>query len=332
MDLELSSLIDKANKVYLENFPPVTNFERAIFFSWGCAIGDCKFCYMSTQPKNKKPRETRRSNESILAEVIISKNLGWDIGFITGGIGSYSEDELQELLSNIHEILNEKVWLSIGPLSKDQLIKFSPYIKGIVGSIETINPELHKKICPSKPIEPYEEMFVSASKLNLKMAMTFIIGLGETKEDFVLLKEFIKKYSINKIHVYSLIPEKNTSFANSKIPSKEEQAWWISNLRINFPKLDIQCGIWEDRIDNIPLLLKSGSNSISKLKAIKLFNSEKAKEIEKQILLSNRKFTSTLTKLPNVDWDNEVNRLNISKELKEKILIKLKNEYLNKLF
>ena len=63
-----------------------------------------------------------------------------------------------------------------------------------------------------------------------------------------------------------------------------------------------------------------------------MFNSEKAKEIEKQILLSNRKFTSTLTKLPNVDWDNEVNRLNISKELKEKILIKLKNEYLNKLF
>ena len=73
---ELPELMEKANQIYLDNFPNETCFERAVFFSWGCTIGDCTFCYMSTQPKDKPPKETRRSEESILAEFILCKNLG----------------------------------------------------------------------------------------------------------------------------------------------------------------------------------------------------------------------------------------------------------------
>jgi len=47
-------LIEQADRIYKENFPAETAFERAVFFSWGCTIGDCTFCYMSTQPKDKK--------------------------------------------------------------------------------------------------------------------------------------------------------------------------------------------------------------------------------------------------------------------------------------
>ena len=41
--------------------------------------------------------------------------------------------------------------------------------------------------------------------------------------------------------------------------------------------------------------------------------------------LSGRKFTGTLTKLPDVDWNAEVDRLSLDKEMKEKIKIKLKS-------
>ncbi len=50
---EVNQLVEKADKIFKENFSPETCFERGIFFSWGCAIGDCAFCYMSTQPKDK---------------------------------------------------------------------------------------------------------------------------------------------------------------------------------------------------------------------------------------------------------------------------------------
>src|SRR3989338_5528439 len=200
MNPELSALLQKAHQTYQENFPAQTCFERAIFFSWGCTIGDCQFCYMSTQPADKKPTETKRSVESILAEFILAKNLGWDIGFFTGGIGVFNPAELEFMLKAIREITKEKIWLSVGPLSKPSLQRYLPYIKGDVGSTETINPELHAVVCPSKPLAPYERMFDAAQELQLLRAMTFIVGMGETHADLELLKKFIGRYAIDKIH------------------------------------------------------------------------------------------------------------------------------------
>ncbi len=330
MNSDLYSLINHAHHLYLQNFPPTTCFERAVFFSWGCTIGDCGFCYMSTQPAGKKPTETKRSTESILAEFILAKNLGWEIGFFTGGIGVFTPNEMEALLKAILEITSEKIWLSIGPISPPLLPRYLPYIKGVVGSTETINPELHKIVCPSKPLKPYERMFAAATELGLKRAMTFIVGMGEQKEDLILLQNFITRYSIDKIHIYGLVPHPGTVFEQAPIPSKEEQAWWIAQLRIAFPTLDIQCGVWEDRIGNVSLLLKAGANSISKFRATALFGTPLAQELERQAALAGRKFRGTLTLLPALDWDGEIEKLSFSGELKEKIQGKL-YEYITKM-
>lgn len=323
LNLPLSLLIELAQVEYRKHFPSTVSFERAVFFSWGCTIGDCAFCYMSTQPKDKPPRETKRSNASILAEFLLAKNLGWDIGFFTGGIGVLKPEELEFLLKAITEIIDDKLWLSVGPLSKPLLERYKPYLKGIVGSTETINPELHEKVCPSKPLAPYERMFEVAPSMGLQKAMTFIVGLGETKEDLVLLTDFIKKYRIDKIHVYGLIPEKRTLYEKATIPSQEEQAWWIAQLRIHFPKLDIQCGMWEDRVERIAFLLQAGANSISKFKALKLFGTETAAEIERQVRMAGREFKGTLMEIPEIDWDAEVEKLSFSPSLKEEMIRKL---------
>ncbi len=330
MEPELSSLLIQAEETYNSNFPAKTCFERAIFFSWGCTIGDCQFCYMSTQPASKKPSETKRSTESILAEFILAKNLGWEIGFFTGGIGVFRPPELEVLLKAAVEITGDKIWLSVGPLSKTLLQKYLPYIKGVVGSTETINPELHAKVCPSKPLAPYERMFEAATGMGLRKAMTFIVGMGETYADFELLQEFIRRHAIDKIHVYGLIPQSGTVFENSPIPRKEEQAWWIAQLRIAFPTLDIQCGVWEDRLDRISLLLQAGANSISKFRATALFGTAAAEELERQANIAGRKFQGTLTKMPLIDWHTEVQKLSLEEELKQRIIHKL-DQYLQQM-
>lgn len=326
----MDDLIEQADRLTLENFSNKVRFERAIFFSWGCSIGDCQFCYMSTQPKYKLPKETRRSNASILTEFILSKNLGWDIGFFTGGIGVLKPEELEFLLKAALEISGGKIWLSIGPLSKELLRRYQPYIRGIVGSTETIHPDLHQQICPSKPLAPYEKMFEEAEKLGLEKAMTFIVGLGEARDDFELLKKFITKHNVTKIHVYGLIPQKGTVFEHQNIPTAEEQAWWITQLRIAFPRLDIQCGIWEDRVERVSDLLRAGANSISKFKALKLFGSKIAENIEKEVEKAGRIFLGSLTKLPEIDWNQEVEKLYVDDDLKKEIKKKLK-EYLKRM-
>jgi len=318
---ELKNLIIKAQEIYKKNFPLTTNFERAIFFSWYCATRDCTFCYMSTQKNEGKI--ARRTQESILAELIICKKLKWDIGFLSGGHKAYTTIGFLDLLKSINKVINQKIWINIGPLNEKELKLYKPYIKGVVASIETINPKLHDKVCPSKPIKPFESMLTTAKRLKLKRAITIILGLGESLHDFNLLKCFIEKYNIEKIHIYALNPQKGTMFENTKSPTAEYQAYWIAKTRIAFPKIDIQCGIWTDKIERVSLLLQAGANSISKFPAIRYFNSKQAKEIEKQSRKAKRKFIGSLTKLPSIDIDDEMNKLKVSKKNKLKVKQKL---------
>jgi len=304
-----------------------TWFERAIFFSWYCGIRDCTYCYMSTQPDNKK---AVRSKESLLAELVLCKKLGWEIGFISGGIGAFSQTKFRDLLKEMYNVAGEKFWLNIGPLNEKELKEYLPYTKGVVGSIETVNQKIHDKVCPSKPMQPYFEMFEKAKKLGLKRAITIILGLGETIDDFDKLCEIICKYGIEKIHFYGLNPQKGTAFENSKPPSTEYQAEWIRKTRKEFPNMDIQCGIWKDRVDRVGALLKAGADSISKFPALRYLGSEEAKEIEKQAGSAGMQFRGTLTKLPLIDWDAKVDDLDLDDELKEKVKNKLE-QYLRRM-
>jgi biotin synthase-like enzyme len=323
--MNMDDIFEEANKIFLENFPSETHFERAIFFSWHCNIRDCAYCYMSTQPKvSRTGNIARRSSESLIAELIICKKMGWEIGFISGGVGAFNKDDFRKLLEQMHSATGDKFWINVGALDKETLKDYLPYIKGVVGSIETVNEKLHRKVCPSKPEEPYYMMFEYAKELGLKNAITIIVGLGETIDDFDSLKNIIRKYDISKIHIYGLNPHKGTVYENSPAPTKEYQAEWIAKTRIEFPKLDIQFGIWEDRPEYTSFLLKAGANSISKYPALKEFNSDSAKEIEMQAKLAGRKFIGTLTKMPNIDWDSEVDKLNLEKSIKEKIKAKIR--------
>jgi len=307
-----------------------TWFERAIFLSWYCSKGDCKFCYMSTQkPLIKSPKKARRSIESILAEVFLCKKLGWRIEFLSGGYESFSNEEILFLLKNIEEVYNDKVWLNIGVLNKDELKLFKPYIKGVCGAIECINPKIQKKVCPSKPITEIETMFKICDELKLKKAITIILGIGESLNDIESLKKFIKKNKIDKITFYRLKPQKNTIFENKKPIKKEYYVKWVKETRKEFPKIKITIGSWLNNLDEIHLLLNAGADAITKFPSIKLFNSKYAKKIELEAKKANRKFKGTLTKKKKINL-NEINSLKIKKELKNKIKNKLKN-YIKKI-
>jgi len=307
-----------------------THFERAIFISWYCSLGDCTYCYMSTQ-KNliSDPEKAKRSNASILAEAYLCKKLGWKIGFLSAGYGSYTKESILDLCKKIYEIYNDKIWLNIGVLPEPTIITLMPYLEGICGAVETTNKEVHKKTAPNKPIEPIENMFKICEKYNLKKAMTFIVGMGESLEDFESLKGFITKNKIDKITFYALNPIKGTIFENSKGPEINYYLEWIKKTRNEFPSLDIVAGPWVNKVDNIHLMLDAGANAITKFPAIKLFNSKYANIIENKINNNGYKFEGTFTKIPEINLE-EINNYNFNNDLKEQIKIKLK-QYIKQL-
>jgi biotin synthase-like enzyme len=312
------TLLNKAYHIYCSNFPPETWFERAIFISWYCAKPTCRFCYMhSIKDKIKNPRLARRRKESIFAETLIAKICGWEIGFISAGIASFSAEELKEILEGIYRITEKKQWLNLGTINQNQIKTLLPFIEGLTGTVECVNMTMRKDIVPDKPFENIDEMFKLADEFKLKKAITIIIGLGETIDDFSALSSLIRKWNIDRVNFYRLVPHENTPFKEG--PSIEYYSEWIAKTRIEFPKIMIVAGSWADKTAEIPVLLKAGANAITKLPAIKYFGKKPAIEIEQGAKKAGRKFLGTLTKYPKVDIEDEVEKAGFDSDMGEKI-------------
>lgn len=295
-------------------------FGRCIFLSWYCDVGTCKFCYRATiKSRIQHASHAKRSISSIAVEALLAKELGWRIEFLTGGYKIYPQKELIEICKLVSSIYGEKIWLNLGALSKEDLEDFRPYIKGIVASIECVNPDLHDKICPDKKIGPYEEMFANAG--NLKKSITIVIGLGEKRSDFTMLQKFIDKHKLDRITFYALKPVKGTPFTTS--PSVDEYCWWISETRKAFPNIQIIAGITPRTIEYVKPVLLAGADAITKFPATKKFGSEDAISFENQVKEAGKEFVGTLTKLPQIDWNAKVDDLDISDELKTEVKEKL---------
>jgi len=315
-------LLLEAQKVYAENFSPVTWYGRCIFLSWYCDLGTCKFCFRSTiKHKIQHAKTAKRTLSSDLVEALLCKHLNWRIEFLTGGYKIFPIEELIKRAKLISQVYGEQIWLNLGVISKEELEQFKPYVKGIVSSIEAIEPELHNEMCPDKPIEPYEEMFEYAK--DFKKSMTIVIGLGEKKEDFELLTKFIEKHKLDRITFYALKPVKGTIFEETNGPKTEDYLWWIAQTRIRFPKLEIIAGTTARRYEEVGLLMKAGANAFTKFPATKMFGTPEAHQIEKDIKEAGREMKGSITELPDIDWNKEIDLLDLDEKLKEEVKEKL---------
>lgn len=315
---KFNKLLGSASGAYVKNFSDETYFGRCIFLSWYCELGTCKFCFRSTQKhKIRHAKRARRSKESILADAVIGKALGWHIEFLTGGYKIFPFEDIVDIAKNVSEIYNRRIWVNLGTLNDRELKLLQPYTEGVCASIETVNPELHRYVCPDKDIEPYEEMLTKAKQMGFKTSITIVIGLGEKKEDFLLLEKFIRKHDLDQITFYALKPVKETPFTES--PDPKYYAWWIAKTRIAFPKLKIMAGLTPKNVEYTKYILKAGANGITKFPAIKQFNSEKARRIEELAKECGREFKGSLTKIPDTDWEEIINNIRIGPELKGKL-------------
>ena len=317
---ETQELLKQATETYNQNFNGKTWYGRCIFLSWYCSIGDCKFCFRSTQKhKIKHPETSRRSMGSVLLETLFCKIFNWRIEFLTGGYGIMPFDELLEIVKNVSLVYGEKIWLNLGVMSREHLEEIKPYVKGICASMETLTPEVHEYVCPNKPIEPYNKMFNSLN--GFKKSIAVIVGLGDKISDIEHLFNFVEKHKLDRVTIYALKPVKGTEYTEG--PPVEEYVQWVAHLRNRFPKLEIIAGTNLRRCEETSYLMQAGANAITKFPATKQFGTEKAKITTKLIKEGEREFISNITVLPKINWEEEIDKLHIKEEykieMKEKI-------------
>ena len=328
-ETEMAALLPRAQEVYNSNFGNKVWFERSIFINWTCAIADCKYCYLSTKPKFNPQEGTKafRSVESILAEVLICKLFGWEVGYITGGLRVESAQYLIDLIRKINTILGKKIMMNFGPYSRHYIEQFAPHISGMGSAIESFNEELHNFICPSKPLRSLLLFLEQLQELKLQKIITIILGLGEKKEDVSAVIENVKKYQIEKAQLCFLKPQAETIFNQVPSPNPRYMAWWIAQLRIACPQLIIKVALVRDRLDDVSLYLKAGANCFSRFMVLSDFASPYAQQLEKGCKDADRDLIGEFNTLPSVDLNTEVNKLPFEEQLREKILVKAEQYY-----
>lgn len=291
---ETLDLIKKANELSLKKHGHYISLERALFISWWCEKGDCAFCYMSTQKnKIKDPKTAKRNKNAILAEAEMCKRLGWNIEFLSGGYDSFTTEEIKKIAIETFKITEKPIWLNTG-ITKN-LKDYGEEVLGFTGAIETANPNLQKKICPSKSLSEISNMLDDAGDLGFKKAITIILGIGETIDDVEYLIDYIKKHDIDRVIFYSLNPHKGTIFENSSQPASMYYAGVVAIIRINFPSIEIICGTWSDNLANIGILILSGATGITKFPLFKMFGTKYGKRVEEEVFWTGRKLKGTFT-------------------------------------
>jgi len=328
---ELVTLIAQAKKIHKENFDNKIWLERSIFTNWTCGIADCKYCYLSTKPKLDK--KSVRSIESILAECLICREMGWKVGYITGGLRVESTEYMVDLLSKIQVVLNHKTMMNYGPYTKEEISAFTPHVSGMGCAIESFDEELHKFICPSKPLKSLLKFLGNVREAKLEKFITIILGIGEKMSDVEEVIAKITEYNIDKVQLCFLKAQENTVFTETPAPDIDYMAWWAARLRIAHPKLIIKIALVKDRIADLHKLLDAGVNHITRYMIFDDFAGELAMQLEKECELAGRELQGHFTELPPLDLPKLVAELPnelIDDELKRKILIKA-NQYYSRL-
>lgn len=328
-DQELQSLLVKAKTIYQQHFPNEVYYERSVFINWTCAIADCKYCFLSTKTKHRPGKELKaiRSKESILAEIFVCKTLGWDIGYITGGLRVESTPYLIDLIQKINVITGDKIMMNFGPYPRSIIEQFKPYVSGMGSAIESFDEELHNFICPSKPLRSLLTFLDDLKSLQLQKLITIILGLGETKNDVFIVIENIKRYQIEKIQLCFLKSQKNTVFDNVPSPNIKYMAYWVAQIRIHCPNVEIKVALVKERMEDFSLLLKAGANSFSRFMVFTTFATPLATTLENECRKAGRTLRGNFTSLPDVDIEALVQKLPFPDELKVKMLPKAKQYY-----
>lgn len=300
---EVFDLLTEADKITLKKHGNKVSLERAIFLSWWCEKGDCKFCYMSSQKDRiDNPDKAKRHVKGIYAEAELTKRMGWNIEFLSGGYGIYSTEEIKEISENIYHLTDNPVWLNIG--ITNELDQYDEEIIGVTGAIETANPTFHNEICPSKSIEDIKNMLNLASQLGYKKAITIIVGLGEKIEHLTDLFDLIEELDIDRIIFYSLNPHPDTEYHLTPQPASLYYASIVAATRIRFPKIEIISGTWTDNLANIGVLLKAGSNGITKFPLFKMYGNRFGKRVEEEVSWANRELIGSFSDMSLLKKEN----------------------------
>jgi biotin synthase-like enzyme len=130
-----------------------------------------------------------------------------------------------------------------------------------------------------------------------------------------------------EVQLCFLKPQEHTVFDDVPPPNPNYMAWWIAKLRIAHPKLHIKIALVRERIEDTSLYLNAGANNFSRFMVFKDFGSEYAQDLKAECEKAGRKLLGEFNHVPELDINSEVDKTQLSNELKEQVKVKAQQYY-----
>ena len=270
LNLPLTDLIYKAQKIHKKNFPKNdVQLASLLSIKTGFCPENCKYCPQSAHYKTAVKKETLLSVKEVLKKAKKAKSSGAS-RFCMGAAWREVKDgpEFNKVIKMVEGIKNlgMESCVTLGMLNQKQANKLAKAgLKAYNHNIDT-SPDFYRKIITTRKFQDRIDTIKRVRKAGITVCCGGIIGMGETLKDRAKMLEVLSNFKPHpeSVPINALVPSKGTPLENRKKINFIELVRMCATARIIMPKSRVRLSAGRKDLSNEAQILcfLAGANSI----------------------------------------------------------------------
>ena len=270
LNLPLTDLIYKAQKIHKKNFPKNdVQLASLLSIKTGFCPENCKYCPQSAHYKTAVKKETLLSVKEVLKKAKKAKSSGAS-RFCMGAAWREVKDgpEFNKVIKMVEGIKNlgMESCVTLGMLNQKQANKLAKAgLKAYNHNIDT-SPDFYRKIITTRKFQDRIDTRKRVRKAGITVCCGGIIGMGETLKDRAKMLEVLSNFKPHpeSVPINALVPSKGTPLENRKKINFIELVRMCATARIIMPKSRVRLSAGRKDLSNEAQILcfLAGANSI----------------------------------------------------------------------
>ena len=244
-EMPLMDLLFKAHQIHREHHNPnKVQISTLCSIKTGACPEDCKYCSQSAHYKTDLKKEPLMELEQILEEAKKAKKAGAERFCMGAGWRRLHERDTEKACEIVAEVkkLGLETCMTLGMLSKNQAVKLKEAGLDYYNHNLDTSREYYSKIITTRTYDDRLETIANVSEAGINVCSGGILGLGETREDRMMLLLELANLNPqpNSVPINNLVPIKGTPLGNTPKIDNFEFVRTIAIARILMPKSAIR--------------------------------------------------------------------------------------------
>lgn len=240
-EMPLMDLLFKAHQIHRKyHNPNKVQISTLCSIKTGACPEDCKYCSQSAHYKTDLKKEPLMELDTILEEAKKAKKAGAERFCMGAGWRKLHNKDTQKACEIVAEVkkLGLETCMTLGMLSKEQAVQLKDAGLDYYNHNLDTSREYYSKIITTRTYDDRLETISNVSNAGINVCSGGILGLGETREDRIML--LLELASLNpqpqSVPINNLVPIAGTPLGNTPKIDNFEFIKTIAIARILMPK------------------------------------------------------------------------------------------------